>query len=189
MNYFLEPWPWYIAGPLIGLVMLAMQYLGKTFGFSSNLRTMCAYLGAGKKISFFNYDYKAQRWNLVFLLGTLVGAFIAGNYLMSDGTVQISKQTSDALSSYGIQDPGAAYAPAAIFSSSQLRKPSMILLLLAGGIMVGFGTRYAGGCTSGHAITGLSNLQIPSLIAVVGFFIGGLIMTFFILPNILPYLI
>jgi hypothetical protein len=50
--------------------------------------------------------------------------------------------------------------------------------------MVGFGSRYAGGCTSGHAISGLSDLQVPSLIAVVGFFIGGLIMTFFILPLI-----
>jgi len=58
------------------------------------------------------------------------------------------------------------------------------LVLAFGGLMVGFGSRYAGGCTSGHAISGLSDLQIQSLIAVAGFFIGGLLMTYFVLPLI-----
>jgi len=58
-------------------------------------------------------------------------------------------------------------------------------MLVGGGILIGFGTRWAGGCTSGHAISGLSNLQLPSLIAVIGFFIGGIIMTYFLLPTIL----
>jgi uncharacterized membrane protein YedE/YeeE len=53
-------------------------------------------------------------------------------------------------------------------------------LLLVGGVLIGFGTRYAGGCTSGH-VSGLSNLQIPSLKAVIGFF-GGLIMSYFYSP-------
>jgi uncharacterized membrane protein YedE/YeeE len=54
--------------------------------------------------------------------------------------------------------------------------------MVIGGFLVGFGTRYAGGCTSGHAISGLSNLQFASLIATIGFFAGGLIATHLLYP-------
>jgi uncharacterized membrane protein YedE/YeeE len=58
-------------------------------------------------------------------------------------------------------------------------------MIVVGGFLVGFGTRYAGGCTSGHAIMGLSNLQWPSLVATISFMVGGFIMANLILPFIL----
>lgn len=181
-------WPWYISGFLIGVVMLLLVYFGKTFGMSSNLRTMCSILGAGKTSSFFRFDWKAQRWNLTVVLGAMVGGFIATQYLSKPDveTVVLNPQTVTELHGLNID----AYTgkndllPATFTSADALSSPKVLIILLLGGILVGFGTRYAGGCTSGHAITGLSNLQLPSLIAVIGFFIGGLIMSWLLLPLI-----
>lgn len=64
---------------------------------------------------------------------------------------------------------GEAYLPDELFATDALTDPKSLAILLFGGLLIGFGARYAGGCTSGHAISGLSNLQLPSLIAVVGF--------------------
>ena len=180
-----NPWPWYISGPLISLVMFLMLYFGKSFGVSSNLRTMCSMAGAGKAAEFFRFDWKANIWNLVFIFGALFGGFIARQYLTIDPGVAISTQTVVDLNSLGIANAGSDFAPSILFSWESLTSLRGMIILVIGGILIGFGTRYAGGCTSGHAISGLSNLQLPSLIAVVGFFIGGLIMTHFLLPIIL----
>jgi uncharacterized membrane protein YedE/YeeE len=180
-----QPWPWYVSGPLISLVMFLMLYFGKSFGVSSNLRTMCTIAGAGKAASFFRFDWKANIWNLVFIFGALIGGFIAREYLTLDPAVAISDQTILDLKTLGIANAGSDFAPASLFSWESLTTIKGFIILVVGGIFVGFGTRYAGGCTSGHAISGLSNLQLPSLIAVAGFFIGGLIMTHFLLPIIL----
>jgi len=184
MNWIYEPWPWYVAGPLIALVMFVLLLVGKQFGMSSNLRTACSAVGAGKAADFFKYDWKAQRWNLVVVLGAIIGGFIASNY-MSDNTVAINPEIAQQLAEdYNITSANTSYLPSEIFSNEALSNPSNILLLLIGGLLVGFGARYAGGCTSGHAISGLSNLQVPSLIAVIGFFIGGLVMIHLIYPFI-----
>ncbi|MBT0606726.1 YeeE/YedE family protein [Aequorivita echinoideorum] len=184
MNWIFEPWPWYISGPLIALVMFILLFVGKQFGMSSNLRTACAAVGAGKASDFFRFDWKAERWNLMVVLGAMIGGFIASNYL-SDNTVEINPETAEQLAvDYDITSAGSAYLPPEIFSIDALSNPLNIGILLIGGLLVGFGARYAGGCTSGHAISGLSNLQLPSLIAVIGFFIGGLIMIHFIYPLI-----
>lgn len=140
-------------------------------------------LGAGKKVSFFNFDWKAQRWNLLFLIGSVIGGFIAATFLKSDQPLQLSGSTIEDLKHIGIYFDG-QLNPSQIYGLNALLTFKGFSILLFGGVLVGFGTRYAGGCTSGHAISGLANLQIPSIIAVVGFFIGGLIMTFFILPLI-----
>ena len=84
----------------------------------------------------------------------------------------------------GFKNAGATLVPTEMYNLEAITSLKGLILLIIGGLLVGFGTRYAGGCTSGHAITGLSSLQKPSLIAVIGFFIGGLIMTNFILPII-----
>lgn len=178
-----EPWPWYFSGFCIALIMAALMFSGKTFGFSSNLRTICSMLGAGKKVSFFNFDWKAQRWNLLFLIGSVIGGFIAATFLKSDQPLQLSGSTIEDLKHIGIYFDG-QLNPSQIYGLNALLTFKGFSILIFGGVLVGFGTRYAGGCTSGHAISGLANLQIPSIIAVVGFFIGGLIMTFFILPLI-----
>lgn len=184
MNWIYDPWPWYIAGPLIALVMFLLLFVGKKFGMSSNLRTACAAVGAGKASDFFKFDWKSDRWNLLVVLGAIIGGFIASTY-MSNNTVEINPKVAQQLAvDYQITSAGEHYLPPEIFSTAALFEPSNILLLLLGGFLVGLGARYAGGCTSGHAISGLSNLQVPSLIAVIGFFIGGLVMVHLIYPLI-----
>lgn len=184
MNLIFDPWPWYISGPLIALVMFVLLFLGKQFGMSSNLRTACSAMGAGKVSDFFKFDWKAQRWNLMVVLGAIIGGFIASNY-MGDNTVIINPDVAAQLANdYNINSANTAYLPTEIFSLENATDPKNFLILLIGGLLVGFGARYAGGCTSGHAISGLSNLQIPSLIAVIGFFIGGLVMVHLLYPLI-----
>lgn len=181
MNWIFEPWPWYIGGPIVALVMLALIYLGKSFGFSSNFRTLCAAMGAGKTCSFFDFNWKAQKWNLLFLVGAIVGGYLAANHLSHNQVPEISSHTTTYLQQLGFESVGKAYSPTEIFETLTIKN---IIILVAGGLLIGFGTRYAGGCTSGHAISGLSNLQFPSLIAVIGFFIGGLVMVHFVFPLI-----
>ncbi len=178
-----QTWSWWFSGAMIAGIMFFLLYFGQSFGFSSNLRTLCAASGLGKKVKFFNFNWKAQTWNLVFLIGAIIGGFIAKQFLSNDLPVQITGETISDLSKLGIAAP-ASLQPAELFSLDAILSVKGFSVLALGGLMVGFGSRYAGGCTSGHAISGMSNLQWPSLIAVIGFFIGGLIMTFFILPLI-----
>ena len=184
MNFLLEPWPWYVAGPLITLTMFFLFYYGKKFGISSNLETMCAIGGAGKFVDFFQFDWRKNSWNLLFVVGVIIGGFIAYQWLTTNEAVAISQNTIQDLSELGFQNAGAQYLPEEIFSIDSMLSLKGFLILLIAGVLVGFGSRYAGGCTSGHAIVGLSNLELPSLISVIGFFIGGLIMTWLILPLI-----
>lgn len=189
MNTFIEfisqPWPWYVAGPIIALVMFSLLLLGKSFGISANLRTMCSIAGAGKSCEFFDFNWKSQVWNLVFALGLVIGGLISHLYLTPNAEVHISQATINDLQALGIDKPGSSLVPTSIFNWESLFTIKGLIFIVVGGFLIGFGTRYAGGCTSGHAISGLSDLQLPSLIAVIGFFIGGLIMTYLILPHLL----
>ena len=185
MELIFNPWPWYIAGPIISFVMLFLILFGKTFGMSSNLRTICSIAGAGKYSDFFKFDWKLQIWNLVVILGAIIGGYIAHNFMTLDQSIELNTKTIENLKSLGIVDAGSSFMPDQLFGVQVLSSWQGWLFLVLGGILIGFGTRYAGGCTSGHAISGLSNLQLPSLIAVIGFFVGGLAMTHFLLPAIL----
>ena len=184
MDFIFQPWPWYVGGPMIALVLFLLLFLNKSFGMSSNLRTLCALCGAGKTSSFFRYDWKSQRWNLIVILGAIVGGWIGAHLLSTDTTVFISKDTIESLKTINVHSGGNQYMPQELFGSDALSEPKTLALLILGGFLVGFGTRYAGGCTSGHAISGLSNLQLVSLFAVIGFFVGGLLMTHFVLPQL-----
>lgn len=179
-----KPWPWFIAGPLIALLMFLLLWFGKSFGVSSNLRTLCAIAGAGKRVKFFDFNWKDQVWNLLFVVGAGIGGWIAVTFLGGGQNLDLSQNTVKDLSELGIAFNG-SLMPTEIFSWDMLLSPIGLVFIVLGGFFVGFGTRYAGGCTSGHAISGLSNLQLPSLIAVIGFFIGGLIITHLIFPLIL----
>ena len=179
-----EPWPWYVSGLMIALVMFLLLMVGKNFGMSSNLRTLCTLCGAGNTSDFFKFDWKTQKWNLVVILGAVIGGYIGAHFLSSDLTVVINPETVKDLKALGFESAGSAYLPTKLFELSALTNIKSLLILSIGGLLVGFGTRYAGGCTSGHAISGLSNLQLPSLIAVIGFFIGGLTMIHLIFPLI-----
>jgi uncharacterized membrane protein YedE/YeeE len=184
MEIFSQTWPWYISGFLIGMIMLCLIYFGKAFGMSSNLSTLCSMTGIGNRVSFFDVDWKMQRWNLVVVLGAMIGGFVAVNFMSAASNVVINPKTVAQLAALGIDAPNGKLLPDALFGNAIFESPKTIFILLIGGLLIGFGTRYASGCTSGHAISGLSNLQIKSLKAVIGFFIGGLIMSHFILPLI-----
>ena len=177
-------WPWYIAGPVIGLFVPALLLIGnRMFGVSSNLRHLCSALLPGG-LEHFRYDWKRTGlWNLLFVAGTGLGGFLASHWGASHA-IQISEQTRLALTNLGIHD-FSGLAPREVFTWSALLTIKGFVSVVVGGFLVGFGTAYAGGCTSGHAIAGLADLQLPSLVAVLGFFAGGLIATFFILPLVL----
>jgi hypothetical protein len=140
--------------------------------------------GADKKADFFKFDWKAQRWNLVVVVGAMIGGFLGAHYLSNDAAVAINPDTIASLKELGFNSAGSAYLPDELFSIDALLNIKSLSILLIGGLLIGFGARYAGGCTSGHAISGLSNLQMPSLIAVVGFFAGGLFMVHVLFPLI-----
>ncbi|HET8885799.1 MAG TPA: YeeE/YedE thiosulfate transporter family protein [Salinimicrobium sp.] len=184
MDWILEPWPWYVSGPLIAGVMFVLIFLDRQFGMSSNLRTMCTMCGADKKARFFDFDWRAQRWNLLVLLGAIIGGFVAAHLLSPSDAVNIDPDTISILENYGFTSAGEAYLPTELFGAEAFGSIKSLAILLVGGLLIGFGARYAGGCTSGHAISGMSNLQLPSLIAVFGFFVGGLIMVHLLFPLI-----
>jgi uncharacterized membrane protein YedE/YeeE len=178
-----QPWHWAVAGVLIGLTVPILLLIGnKSFGISSSLRHICAACFPAD-IPFFKYDWKKEAWNLFFVLGIGIGGFIATTLLSNPEPIQISEKTVSALQQLGVHDFG-HLLPADIFSFESLFSLKGLIFIVLGGFMVGFGTRYAGGCTSGHAIMGLSNLQLPSLIATISFMAGGFFMTNVLFPFI-----
>lgn len=179
-----EPWPWYIAGPLIGLTVPALLILGnKSFGISSSLRHICASCMPAK-IPFFHYDWKKEAWNLFFVFGVFLGGILAALLLANPNPIEVNPVLVDELAGYGITSYN-SLIPEDVMNWQSLLTPRGFLLIVVGGFLVGFGTRYAGGCTSGHAIMGLANLQWPSLVATICFMIGGFVMANLILPYIL----
>jgi len=184
MEVILKPWPWYVAGPLIGLTVPLLLLLGnKVFGISSNLRHICAACFPAK-LPYFQYDWKRESWNLIFVLGVLLGGFVTATWLTSGEPIAIHQNLQTELSTYGISKID-SLQPTDLFNFQSLLTARGFIIIVVGGFLVGFGTRYAGGCTSGHSIFGLSTLQWPSLIATVCFMVGGMVMTNFILPYIL----
>lgn len=179
-----KPWPWYVAGPLIGLMVPLLLILGnRHFGISSNLRHICAACFPSK-IPFFDYQWKKEIWNLVFIGGVLIGGIVTSIFLMNDEPVVVDPTLANELSAYGITDYS-NLVPVQLFNFESLLTVRGLIMMIGGGFLVGFGTRYAGGCTSGHSIMGLSDLQLPSLVATCCFMAGGIIMANFILPFIL----
>lgn len=184
MEFLFEPWPWYISGPIIGLSVPLLLLVGnKMLGISSSLRHACAAV-APFNISFLKYNWKSELWNIFFVFGILIGGFIAGNIFSSpDYSVAISEETIKDIERLGVTSR-TGLLPSEIFNWDFLLSAKGFIVLVLGGFLIGFGARYAGGCTSGHAIMGISSLQWPSLFTVIFFFIGGLIMTHFLLPVI-----
>ena len=184
IEWIKQPWPWYVAGPLIGLTVPLLLILGnKSFGVSSSLRHICAAC-APMNIPFFKYDWKKEMWNLFFVGGILLGGVITAFFLSNPNPVTVDPKLSVELASYGVTSKE-GLVPKDLFNWENLLSIKGFIMMVAGGFLVGFGTRYAGGCTSGHSIMGLSNLQLPSLIATICFMLGGFLVANFILPIIL----
>jgi len=184
-EFISQPWPWWVAGPMIALIMFILLFFGKEFGISANLRIMCAADGAGEFSDFFKFDWQSQGWNLMVALGAMFGGYISAHYFLgSSGDIaHVSAATVESLKGLGFNyEQGGVPLVPEFYSWESLFTLRGLIIIVGGGFLVGFGARYAGGCTSGHAISGLSALQLPSLIAVVGFFIGGLAMTHLIFP-------
>lgn len=179
-----QPWPWYVAGPLIGLMVPALLLLGnKSFGISSSLRHVCAAC-IPAKIPFFQYDWKKETWNLFFVTGVLLGGLVVALFLQNPEPVQVNSKLVSELQQYGITDYK-GLVPTELFNWQSLLSLKGFMMMIVGGFLVGFGTRYAGGCTSGHSIMGLSALQLPSLVATICFMAGG----FFVANLILPWIL
>ncbi len=184
MDFILQPWAWYVTGPLIAIVLFLTFYFGKSFGISTNLETMCTIAGAGKVSDYFKKDWKERDWAIAMVIGLIIGGAITRSFLSTEQVTNISSETINDLQKLGFEYHQNSYVPNELFSLDKLATVKGFSILLIAGLLIGFGTRYAGGCTSGHAITGLSSLQLPSLIAVIGFFVGGLIMVWILFPLI-----
>jgi uncharacterized protein len=184
IEFIKQPWPWYIAGPLLGLTVPLLLFIAnKSLGISSVLRQICAAC-VPAKIPFLHYDWRKDSWNLFFVNGILIGGFIGGNLLSSPHKTEYNPQTVQELKEIGIHD-FSGFLPQEIFSWDKIGSIRTLVFIILGGFLVGFGTRYAGGCTSGHGLSGLANLQWTSMVALCFFFIGGIAATYFIIPYLL----
>ncbi|WP_291426872.1 YeeE/YedE thiosulfate transporter family protein [Deinococcus sp.] len=183
VHFLQTPWPWWVGGPLIGLTVPLMLWLGnKSFGISSNLRHLCAVLLPERvKPGFFKYDWRAEKWNLMFAAGLVLGGLLAGVIFANPTPVHLSAAGLNTMDELGVTVQPSLVPP----EVRNLSKPGVWLILALSGLLIGFGTRYGGGCTSGHAITGLSTLQLPSLYATVAFFATGILSANFLLPLLL----
>ena len=181
-NAITGPWPWYVSGPLLGLMVPLLLILGnKNFGISSTLRHVCAAALPVKAEYFRGYSWRSHSWNLVLALGVIIGAAIAVVFLGGNRAPEVTPAAVELFRTWDVAAP-AALQPAEIYSADGLASARGLISLIAGGFLVGFGTRYAGGCTSGHAIMGLSMLNVGSLVATIGFFAGGVVVSNFVLP-------
>lgn len=178
------PWPWYVVGPLIGsMVPLLLVFGNRQFGVSSNLRHLCA-AAIPCGVDYFTYNWKRDgAWNLAFLAGILTGGLISA-FAIGVPDPGISDATRSALAGMGIHEVS-GLVPSALISWQTLTTWRGAFIIVGGGFAIGFGTAWAGGCTSGHAISGLADLQPASAIAVAGFFVGGLTATWIVLPRML----
>lgn len=176
-----QPWHWAVAGAFIGLTVPILLIFGnKKLGISSSLRHICA-ICIPAKVPFFQYEWKKEIWNLFFVLGILIGGFVATQFLSNPDLITVAEATKADLLAFGITDYS-HLMPIEIFNFQNIFTIKGFVFFVVGGFLVGFGTRYAGGCTSGHTIMGLANLQMPSLIATCCFMMGGFFSAHILIP-------
>jgi uncharacterized membrane protein YedE/YeeE len=167
-----EPLAWYIAGPLIGLIVpLLLLLKEKQFGISSSYRFLIS--GFTKKNDYFNYNREQDAWQFYFAIGlVLTGLF----YNWNGYDLNALKTTKTNVVGFSGGDVMHYVSTSGFYDLSNWA------IFLFGGVLIGFGSRYSNGCTAGHCIMGMSQFSLTSFIATIGFFIGGLIATYFIIP-------
>ncbi len=160
----MEPYlPWYIAGPLIGLIVPALLFLRqKQFGVSSSFSFILSHF-LPKSSYFINAKTKSN-WQFHFAVGILLSA-LASSYFISLEDLVIENVPNEI-----------PYLMGEIYTSDNA------FLFLIGGLLIGFGARYADGCTAGNCIMGVSQFSVSSIIATVSFFIAGVLTAQFINP-------
>lgn len=174
------PLPWYIAGPLLGMVIPILYYIiNKPLGVSTSFIQFCS-MAVDRKQKWIKMDLKQEKWRIFFILGLVIAGLI--HHLTVDKyQIAISQGTIDRLAAMNLQQ-NEGFQPNELWSFHSLTSPFHWILVMISGLLIGFGTRYAGGCTSGHTIMGISNLAPSSLLATLAFFAGGLIASWFIIP-------
>lgn len=185
INYISQPWPWYVAGPLIGFVIVLLQWVdNKPLAASASYRHVCSAAFPNGIPFLINYNWKSESWNLFFVVGITIGGFLAGNFLSHPANIALSPETKIQLQSIRLKDTD-GFAPTQLFSFAALQTIQGIIITLFGGFLIGFGSRYAGGCVSGHCMTGISDLQWTSMLATASIFTGGILTAYYLLPLIL----
>ena len=162
---FVDRWPWWVGGPAIGAYVLAFLFFqNRLLGASSTYQAVLEAFNPEKPSDVFSSAVRlpsepgdaAPSWRVSFWLGLLGGGLLAGWLAGTWGQAAL---------------PG-------LGDFLRLGPAGQALVLFAGGILIGAGTRMSGGCTSGHAITGISSLQWPSLAATLVFFGVAMAVTF-----------
>src|SRR6185503_18250690 len=119
MNILTQPWPWYVAGPLIGLMVPLLLLAGnKAFGISSTLRHVCAAC-IPTKAKFFDYDWKVESWNLIFALGMVIGGLLAGYFFANPNPIELSESAIADMNKLGVKNYS-GLIPSDVFNFSAL---------------------------------------------------------------------
>lgn len=161
-----KSWSPYVAGILIGLLQIpAFMIMSTALGTSSSYVTAAVNLGQFFDTSILEISYAKQHfegaknyWQLFVVVGIIIGAFLSSR-LSGTKRSDISPIWTNALC-----------------SSTRLTR---FIMAFIGGFIMLLGARIADGCTSGHGISGVSQLTIGSMIAVFCMFVGGIITAFF----------
>ena len=152
----LTPIHWAVAGAGIAAVTLCLLYLGsRRLGISTGFEDVCSLVLSQP---YFRRDAvrSGRRWRLPLLAGLVLGGFLSA----------VTGGGWSPTLALGMFDQVIGLGPS-----------GKLAWMFAGGLCIGFGTRLAGGCTSGHGIFGLSNFEVPSLIATLSFMAGGIVVT------------
>lgn len=156
---------WAAAGAGIAAVTLTLLFvLNRRLGISTGFEDVCSLV---LKAPYFRRErlLSARGWRLPFLAGLVLGGVISA---VLGGGWSPSWELGMLDQRLGLGHAG------------------KLIWMFVGGLFIGFGTRLAGGCTSGHGIFGLSNLEWPSLVSTISFMGGGVVTTHLIYRVLFP---
>lgn len=152
----LSPWHWAAGGAVISAVTLTLLFVGnRRLGVSTGFENVCSLV---VQAPYFQRDSLrgTNSWRLPLLGGLVIGGFLSA--VLGGGW--------EPFWDLGMFDAEIGWG-----------NGGKLIWMFGGGLLIGFGTRLAGGCTSGHGIFGMSNLELPSIISTVSFMAAGAVTT------------